>query len=400
MRIGLMAALRRSDDGRPRAALSLAGRPVLAWQAALLEALGVERVLCLVDGPSPELLAVQHDLESRGIGFHALQSFAALPALVRGEDDLIIVADGLIPDTGSVHAALGEPGGWRRAVAALPADHPLAAPHADDFERIDAARRWAGVLAMRGAPVQQLADFPPDSDAISLLLRLALQTGTPCHDLTATDMAEGRWLLAENAARLREAERAMIARAAPPPDWRAPLAGLAAKVVRALAPKGLAQGVTLASGIALVVLLAGVMTSAFGPAATGLALAGLGAFAGQLAASQNALVAGLQPRGAGRGLLRTPALALAVDALAALCLWFALAPWPQWQPLAVLGPVAIGLARLAARGEDSALAVAAGDRAALLLALALAAALGVLSETLGCLALGLLAALLLRKPPM
>ena len=400
MRIGLMAALRRSDDGRPRAALSLAGRPVLAWQAGLLEALGVERVLCLVDGPSPELLAVQHDLESRGIGFHALQSFAALPALVRAEDDLIIVADGLVPDPEAVHAALGEPGGWRRAVAAFPADHPLAAPHADDFERIDAARRWAGVLAMRGAPVQQLADFPPDSDAISLLLRLALQTGAPCHDLAVGEIAEGRWLLAEDTARLREVERAMIARAAPRPDWRAPLAGLAALVVRTLAPRGLAQGATLASGIALVVLLAGVMTSAFGPAATGLALAGLGAFAGQVAAGQSALVAGLQPRGAGRRLRRTPALALAVDALAALCLWFALAPWPQWQPLAVLGPMVIGLARLAARGEDSALAMAAGDRAALLLALAVAAALGVLSETLGCLALGVLAALLLRKPPM
>ncbi|WP_086607629.1 hypothetical protein [Erythrobacter donghaensis] len=398
MRIGLMAALRRSDDGRPRAALSLAGRPVLAWQAALLEALGVERVLCLAEGPSPELLAVQHDLESRGIGFHALQSFAALPALVRAEDDLIIVADGLIPDSAAVHAVLGDAGSWRRAVAALPSDHPLAAAHADDFERIDATRRWAGVLAMRGASVQQLADFPPDSDAISLLLRLALQAGTPCRDLSAADMADGRWLLAADPARLREAERGMIARAASPPDWRAPLAGLAALVVRALAPKGLAQGITLAGGVALVVLLAGVMTSAFGPAAAGLALAGLGAFAGQIAAYQSALVAGLQRRGAGRG--PSGPLALAVDALAAVCLWFALAPWPVWQPLAVLGPIVIGLARLVARGEGSALAVIAGDRAALLFALALAAAFGLLTEALGCLALGLLAALLLRKPPM
>ncbi|QDH34801.1 hypothetical protein E2E27_10985 [Porphyrobacter sp. YT40] len=395
-----MAALRRSDDGRPRAALPIAGRPVLAWQAALLEALGVERVLCLVESPSPELLAVQHDLERRGIGFHALQSFAALPALVRAEDDLIVVADGLVPDPDRAHAALGEAGAWQRAVAALPADHPLTAPHPDDFERIDAARRWAGVLAMRGAPVQQLADFPPDSDAISLLLRLASQAGTPCHDLAATDMAEGRWLLASDAAQLREAERAMIARAAPPPDWRAPLAGLAALVVRALAPKGLAQGVTLAGGIALVLLLAAVMTSAFGPAAAGIALAGLGAIAAQIAASQSALVAGLQRRSADRRHSGTPALAAAIDALAALCLWFALAPWPQWQPLAALGPVAIGLARLAGRGEEGALVVISGDRAALLLALALAAVFGLLPEALGCLALGLLAALLLRKPRM
>jgi hypothetical protein len=53
---------------------------------------------------------------------------------------------------------------------------------------------------------------------------------------------------------------------------------------------------------------------------------------------------------------------------------------------------------LVARGSDTILAVLASDRTILLLALALAAAFGLLSVMLACLALGLLAALLLRAP--
>ena len=89
-------------------------------------------------------------------------------------------------------------------------------------------------------------------------------------------------------------------------------------------------------------------------------------------------------------------LAAAVDGLAALTTWFALSPWPEWQPLAVLGPVVVGLARLTAGLPGAMLAAPASDRASLLLALALAAAFGVLPEGLACLALGLLLALLLR----
>jgi hypothetical protein len=68
----------------------------------------------------------------------------------------------------------------------------------------------------------------------------------------------------------------------------------------------------------------------------------------------------------------------------------------MWEPLAVLGPLVIGLARLASRMPGSALAVPASDRTSLLLLLAAGAAAGLLPLVLACLALGLLAALLLH----
>ncbi|WP_073974829.1 hypothetical protein [Erythrobacter donghaensis] len=398
MRIGLIAALRHSEEGALRAALPLAGRSVIAWQAALLQALGVERVLCLAETPGGTVLELQHMLEGQGVQFHALRGPAAIPALVRAEDDLVILADGLVPDPAVVRALTGAGEGGealQRMVATIPADHPLAAAHPEDFERIDAQRHWGGVLVMRGAPAQRLADFPADADAVSLLLRLALQAGTPSCELSPRELVPETWLLADSDAAVRRHEGALIAAAAPPADWRAPGTALAAAAVRSLVPRGLGKGPLVAGGAALVLLLTGVMAAAFGFAASGLALAGLGALAAQVSHGFAAIGARLN-REAAEGRAGS-VLAGACDVHAAATLWFGLAPFPAWEPLAALGPVAYTLARLAARKGDSALATVASDRASLLLALALAAAFGLLPEALACLALGLCAALLLRR---
>lgn len=395
MRIGLIAALRAGEDGGLRAALPLAGRSVLAWQAALLRSLGVERVLCLTEATSGEIIALQQELEGQGVQFHALKGFAAIPALVRAEDDLVILCDGLVPDPGVVQALLGGDGGLARAVATIPADHPLAVAYPADFERIDAARHWAGVLAMRGAPVQHLADFPADADAISVLLRLALQAGTPTQDLAARELVPESWLLAESPAAIAGQETAMIARAAPPADWRAPSLALASVAVRQAVARGFTQGGVIAGGTGLALLLVGVMASAFGFPAAGLATAGIGVFGTVLAATFGAVEARL--RREEPAVRAGVVLSAAADGLAAVTAWFALVPWPEWQPLAVIGPLVIGLARLVSHEGDSWLAAAARDRASLLFCLALSAAFGRLPEVLSCLALGLLAALLLRR---
>lgn len=398
MRIGLIAALRHSEEGSLRAALPLAGRSVIAWQAALLQTVGCERVLCLAETPGGTVLELQHMLEGEGVQFHALRGLSAIPALVRAEDDLVILADGLLPEPAVVRALTGaseDGAALQRMVATIPADHPLAAQHPEDFERIDATRHWGGVLVMRGAPAQRLAEFPADADAVSLLLRLALQAGTPTRELAARELVPETWLLADSNAAVAQHEGALIAAAAPPADWRAPGAALASAAVRALVPSGLEQGPVIAGSAALVLLLCGVMAAAFGFAASGLALAGLGVLAVQVSHTFAALAARLR-REAGEGRAGN-VLAGAGDLLAAATLWFALAPFPEWEPLAALGPVAYALTRLAARARADAWAVAISDRASLLLSFALAAAFGLLPHALACLALGLCAALLLRS---
>jgi hypothetical protein len=393
MRIGLIAALGHSEDGHLRAMLPIAGRSVLAWQAGLLQSLGIERVLCLTEAAGIEVITLQQALEAQGVQFHALKGIAAIPALVRAEDDLVILADGLMPDPAAVRNLIDGKKALRRAVVTIPADHPLATAHPHVFERIDAARHWAGLLVMRGAPAQQLAAFPPDAHAISLLMRLALQAGTPSRELDAGAMGPESWLFADSVVVTGRLELVLIARAAPPADWGAPGNALALALVRALMPRGLAEGPLVAGGAALVLMLLGVMATAFGFAAIGLVLAGLGAFAEQVAHSFAALAASLRGQTRATG----GALSAACDLLAGLTAWLALAPIPDWQPLAVVGPVVIGLTRIAARQPVPVIGTAAGDRAGILLFLAIGAGFGLLAEVLACLALGLVAALMLRR---
>jgi hypothetical protein len=394
MRVGLIAAVTRTDTGRPRAELPLAGQSVLAWQVDLLQMLGAERVLCLTEGAAGEVLRLQHGVEASGAKFHALQGFAAIPALVRAEDDLIVLRDGLVPDPILVRELFGDGEVLQRVIASMPASHPMAQAHPIDFERIDAARHWAGALAMRGAPVQQLADFPADSDAFSVLLRLALQAGTPCRELTATQLTPQTWLLADGHAVVAAQELALIAGAGRSSDWRAPGAALAGLAVRQIAPRGLRQGGLIAGATALALMLTATLIAALGLPVPALAAAAFAAFAGQVSDQFSAMALRLRlqaPKPRARW-----GLAEAIDALAMLALWFVLAPWPQWQPLAVLGPLTIGLARLAALRPTASFAVPASDRTALFVVLACAAGFGVLPEVLACLALGLLAGMLLH----
>jgi hypothetical protein len=137
------------------------------------------------------------------------------------------------------------------------------------------------------------------------------------------------------------------------------------------------------------------MAAAFGFPVVGLAAAGFGTFGSQVAGAFGAISARL--RREEPGVRAGAVLAGTVDVLAGIVVWFALAPWPDWEPLAVLGPVVIGLPRLVASSGDTAIAAATRDRASFLLLLALSAAFGLLPEVLACLALGLLAALLLRR---
>lgn len=401
MRTALIAAIAPAESGVLRAELRLGGRSVLAWQVELLRALGAERFLCLCHGAQGEVLRLQHLLEADGASFHALRGFAALPALVRADDQLIILRDGLLPDAALVRAMVGEGSPWTPLVASLPADHPLSMTHPDDFERIDAARHWAGLLVMRGAPVQQLADFAADADPVSVLLRLALQTGTPCHDLDTEALGPESWLLADSAVTVAAQEQALIARGSGTIDWRAPLVALAELAVRSFARRGVVNGAGAAAGIALVVLLAAVVAAGFGFATVALALAAVGAFAGSVSASFAALT---------RRLLRqpetgapSPVLARVVDGLAAATLLLALASPEQWGaplvPLAVCGPLLIGLARLAARAGGPLGGTVWADRVSLLAVLALAAGFGLLTEATALIALAALGALLLRPDP-
>lgn len=394
MRTALIAALRHSSNGPLRAALPLAGRSVLARQVDLLRAQGCERILCLCDRVDGEVLRVQAAVEASGGTFQALRGFLHLPAMVRMDEELVILADGLVPDPAMVRDLFATGPQPPRFVACLPAESGLVSRHPDDFERIDATRHWAGLLAMRGAPVQRLADFLPDADAISVLLRLALQDGTPCRQLPEENPAPESWLLATDAVALAKQEHALISRAAGAVDWLRPSLAAARLAARALGPRALERGPLAALLTAAALLLGGVGASALGVPSVGLALAAGGVFGAALADALTAMQRQLMGEGASPNALAR--LGWGVDILGAITLLLSLSPVPWGEPLAVLGPVTIGLARLVHRKSRFVPIAVLADRAVLLVGLALAAAFDLLPLATALAALLLLGEMLLR----
>ena len=179
-------------------------------------------------------------------------------------------------------------------------------------------------------------------------------------------------------------------RAAGQGDWHRPSQALAGIAARALAPASLARGPLVAAGAAAVLQLGGLAAAMTGMSATGLALASVGALATALARTLWRMRSELLGEG-----LSAAALARldgAVDVLTAAVLLFALSPTGTIAPLAMLGPVLIGLARLTVR--SSTLAVLA-DRAVLSGALAFTTVFGLLPHGTALFALVLIGRLLL-----
>ncbi|MFN3988843.1 MAG: hypothetical protein ACK4IS_01150 [Erythrobacter sp.] len=388
MRTALLAAFRKTPQGLLRASLILAERSVLSWQATLACALGCERVIILSNAPDEAFAEAARTCRSHGAAFLHLRQFAGLAALIHADDELLMIGDGLLPDRESLQDLVAPAGVEKplaKVVLCLPADHPQAARWPEDFERIDAARCWAGVAVMRAAPVQRLVDFPPDSNPVSLLLRMALQEGTPCRTLSGTQSAENRWLLAHGPEVLGTQEQALIADSRKAREWSAPALALVEEIAArwALRGAGMAAPGTSLGGLAC--LIAALGAGAAGWDLLALVCALLGSLALDLGAALGRIrraVLGSKAR-PGLAYLHHPGR----DVLAGIAIMAALGPGA----LAALAPLAIGTAVLASRAAPPRFAAFWQDRTAQLAIMTLGAGLGWLGETTALLALGALA---------
>ncbi|TMM49977.1 hypothetical protein [Qipengyuania marisflavi] len=203
MRIALIST---HDTGENAGALRPAymrfgGARIVERQLDLALATGCKTIACLASTVGREVIELQHRSENAGAKFVALRDPLALAGLVTAADDLMVIAPGLLPDEAVVLRHAGKP-----AVLAFHAD--AAVPLG--YERIDADLAWAGVLFVRGAAVERLAELPPDSDIPSALLRIALQSGVRPVVLDHSLLDEGAWHLNATQAQLEEREARWI----------------------------------------------------------------------------------------------------------------------------------------------------------------------------------------------
>ena len=188
MRIALLSILDRDPaPGRTRPAfLPFAGARVVERQLDLALSLGCEAVACLADGIGREVIELQHRAEKAGARFIAVREPAKLSGLVTANDELLVIASGVLPEPAAVERLLAKP-----AVVAFPAD--IAVPLG--FERIDPEFAWTGVVLTRGNLVERLTELPPDIDVPSSLMRLALQTGTQLVPAERRLLDDGDWTI-------------------------------------------------------------------------------------------------------------------------------------------------------------------------------------------------------------
>lgn len=168
--IALVGATEILPDGGLRALVTVAGETLIERQAARLADVGVTQIAVAVGTVPPELLATCDRIRRRGLTVTPVRSAADLLAIVRADDRLLLVADGL--RAGPTHyAAIARPGSPAILVTG---DTVLT----QGFERIDAARRWGGLASISQPMVAELAAMPGEWDMMLTLLRVAVQAGS------------------------------------------------------------------------------------------------------------------------------------------------------------------------------------------------------------------------------
>ncbi|OCC23193.1 hypothetical protein MB02_13650 [Croceicoccus estronivorus] len=178
-----------------KAFISFAGKTIARRQIDLALALGCERVVCLAENLGPVLIGLQHEVEATGAKFHVISLPRALSGLVRSADELLVLADGVLPLAEEVQETLAKGQG----VLTFSAEEGI--PRG--FERIDLNHAWSGALIMPGRLVERLNELPRDCDGVASLLRIALQGKVPERPLSDGILPDGRWAMLNSA---RDAE--------------------------------------------------------------------------------------------------------------------------------------------------------------------------------------------------
>ena len=394
LRTALISALKRKRDGRLYAEEAVAGRSLLDWQVDVALRLGCERVVCLCEAPSQAVIAQQRRVEGAGLAFHTARGPLQLASLFRDEDMVLLLRDALFVGGDTACDLLAEEGQLEPAIWTLPASHALTTAFPEDFERIDRERHWAGVAVIPGQCARALGDLPSDGDAVSLLLRLALQHRTECKAVPVQILESDDWVTASDQSALERLGAGMMATSLPDPQWAGPTNALATTIVRRSAPYWL-QSTPEMSGLGA--LSFGVMGAGFaavGYPVPGLAVVALGAFAAALSANARQMRMALGGEKAGAAW--QTGLPLAMLLLATLTLVVANSQESDWLIRASLPVFAMGLAWIA--GEDRVAKISAfwRDLPLHMAFSALAAGLGYLQEGMIAFALAALLHLVVR----
>lgn len=238
----LIAAYQEDDSGGLRALLPLSGRTVLEYQVRCAAAAGAAPIVIVVDQIPIALNQALERLRREGVAATAVTDPAEVANRFGAGDRVLLIGDGIAPPAELLASLFGE---QEPAIVTVPDDD-----RHQQFERIDAVSRWAGVALSDSQTLGSTAAILGDWDLQSTLLRRLLQSGARLIPVKA-DVAEP--VLATNAGDLADFERQRLAASRRArPDWASryilPLAedfGTEALLKSTIAPQRLIEAALL-----------------------------------------------------------------------------------------------------------------------------------------------------------
>ncbi|MBF9150088.1 hypothetical protein [Novosphingobium jiangmenense] len=168
-----------------RGYLQIGGRTLLRHQIGLALSLGAKRIIVMAEGISGELVSLQHVAEAGGAQFHVVATARGLVPLLPPEDDVIVLGDGLLAMPEAFRDLIEQ----GPVVLTLPVETALPL----GFERIDINNAFASAMRIPGRIAAGLADLPPEWNAQSALLRLAVQARVNMRGVPVAMLGDGRW---------------------------------------------------------------------------------------------------------------------------------------------------------------------------------------------------------------
>jgi hypothetical protein len=195
----LIGAYQEDDSGGLRALLPLAGRTLLEYQARCAAAVGASPIIVMVERIPVALNEAIDRLRHERVAVVPVSDGNEAATRFEPGELILLIGDGIAPPVELLAGLAEEP---EPAVVTVPDDEAH-----EEYERIDAASRWAGVAVVEGKTLGATAAMLGDWDLQSTLLRKAIQAGAVQLPV-ADDSPEP--LLADNADQLAGFERKLI----------------------------------------------------------------------------------------------------------------------------------------------------------------------------------------------
>lgn len=205
----LIGAYQEDDSGGLRALLPLAGRTLLEYQVRCAFAAGATPIVVVVERMPQGLQDAIERLRLDAIGVIAISEVEEAVSRFEAGSMVLLIGDGVVPAVELVTSLTEEP---EPAVATVPDDELH-----EQFERIDAESRWAGVALVDSRLLGSTAAMLGDWDLQSTLLRRTIQEGARRIPVESEAVEP---LLVNQAAQLQNFEQRLIASSrGPRTDW-------------------------------------------------------------------------------------------------------------------------------------------------------------------------------------